>query len=58
VPAFYIHSLLACANDYQAKENRGHNRAINRQQRQVSDVENQLSDPYSQHGRDVKELQR
>lgn len=58
VPAFYIHSLLATGNDYARMAHSGHNRAINRKQWQLTELEDLLSDPNSQHCRVFEELKR
>ncbi len=49
IPAFYIHSLLATTNDYERLEHAGHNRAINRRQWQLTELESELADTGSHH---------
>jgi sucrose phosphorylase len=44
VPAFYIHSLLGTRNDYENMERMGYNRAINRHQWKLDDLQNALDD--------------
>lgn len=44
VPAFYIHSLLATRNDYENIERRGYNRAINRHQWKLDELQDALDD--------------
>ena len=44
VPAFYIHSLLGTRNDYDNMEDRGYNRAINRHQWVLADLQEILDD--------------
>ena len=44
VPAFYIHSLLATRNDYENIERRGYNRAINRHQWKLNELQDALDD--------------
>jgi sucrose phosphorylase len=47
VPAFYIHSLLGTHNDYDNMEDRGYNRAINRHQWVLADLQEVLDDDSS-----------
>ncbi|MEO0943347.1 MAG: sugar phosphorylase [Pseudomonadota bacterium] len=49
IPAFYIHSLLATANDHDAVERRGMNRAINRHRWDYPTLNTLLDDPTSSH---------
>ncbi|MGR8929191.1 MAG: sugar phosphorylase [Gammaproteobacteria bacterium] len=49
IPAFYIHSLLATANDYDRFEQTGHNRSINRHQWNYSALLAELQNSQSQH---------
>ena len=49
MPAFYIHSLLATGNDLTRVEQTGHNRAINRHQWDMDELEALLTDNDSQH---------
>lgn len=49
IPAFYIHSLLATGNDHQRMEHTGNNRAINRHQWKLQEIETALADPTTQH---------
>ena len=51
IPAFYIHSLLATANDIEAVEKRGQNRAINRHRWDYPDLRARLADPGSDQSR-------
>jgi len=44
VPAFYIHSLLGTHNDYENMEKKGYNRAINRHQWNLADLQDVLDD--------------
>jgi sucrose phosphorylase len=48
VPAFYIHSLLGTRNDYENMERMGYNRAINRHQWKLDDLQNALDDNASE----------
>jgi len=43
IPAFYVHSMLATQGDVEAIERSGHNRDINRVQRDVADIHQQLA---------------
>ena len=58
IPAFYIHSLLATANDYEAVERRGMNRAINRQRWQYPELLARLANPGSDQSRVLSEMSR
>ncbi|MEM8802645.1 MAG: sugar phosphorylase [Pseudomonadota bacterium] len=49
IPAFYIHSLLATANDHDAVERRGMNRAINRHRWDYPTLNALLDDSTSSH---------
>ena len=49
IPAFYVHSLLATGNDPQRVEHTGNNRAINRHQWNLQELEAQLDQPATQH---------
>jgi sucrose phosphorylase len=49
IPAFYIHSLLATRNDYERVEHTSHNRAINRHQWELAQLEQLLSQSGSVH---------
>lgn len=49
IPALYIHSLLATANDHQRVEKTGHKRSINRHQWQLKELSTLLDDPQSRH---------
>ena len=51
IPAFYVHSLLATANDLESVEKRGMNRAINRHRWNYPDLRDQLARPDSIHAR-------
>ena len=44
VPAFYVHSLLGTRNDYENMEEKGYNRAINRHQWILADLQETLED--------------
>lgn len=54
IPAFYIHSLLATPNDYEAVEHRGMNRAINRHRWHYPDLLEKLEDPETVHAKVLK----
>lgn len=56
IPAFYVHSLFGTNNDYQRLENSGHNRAINRHQWDLSELETLLEDLSSHHARVFSEI--
>ncbi|MFE3839446.1 sugar phosphorylase [Pseudogemmobacter sonorensis] len=58
VPAFYIHSLLATANDLEGVEKRGMNRAINRHRWHYPALQERLADPQSDQSRVSEELRR
>jgi sucrose phosphorylase len=58
IPAFYIHSFLGTENDYRRMESSGHNRAINRRQWALPDLEAALGDSQRHHGRVLESLQR
>ena len=58
VPAFYIHSLLATANDIEAVERTGVNRAINRHRWDYDTLKALLSDPGSIHAMVLSEMKR
>ncbi|HEY7772270.1 MAG TPA: sugar phosphorylase [Marinagarivorans sp.] len=49
IPAIYVHSLFATTNDYQRAENTGHNRAINRHQWDLAQLQSVLEDEHSHH---------
>jgi len=49
IPAFYVHSLLASGNDHDRVEHTGNNRAINRHQWDLDELEKHLADPHTQH---------
>jgi sucrose phosphorylase len=51
VPAFYIHSLLGTHNDYDNMEDRGYNRAINRHQWVLADLQEVLDDDNTENYR-------
>jgi sucrose phosphorylase len=51
IPGLYIHSLLGTRNDYERQQATGQNRAINRHQWDLAELETQLSDPQSTHAR-------
>lgn len=56
IPAFYIHSLFATANDYQRLEHTSQNRSINRHQWDVDALEAALVEPGSHHHRVLRAL--
>ncbi|MEM9092666.1 MAG: sugar phosphorylase [Cyanobacteria bacterium P01_F01_bin.53] len=58
IPAFYIHSLLATANDYESMERTGRNRSINRHQWDYEALKRQLQNPESDQAIVLKELSR
>lgn len=58
IPAFYIHSLLATANDYEELEKTGRNRSINRHKWNYQELEQKLNDPSSNQALVLKELCR
>ncbi|MEM6711827.1 MAG: sugar phosphorylase [Pseudomonadota bacterium] len=58
IPAFYIHSLLATPNDYEAVERRGMNRAINRHRWHYPDLLTKLADPGSTQATVLSEMAR
>ena len=49
VPAIYIHSFLGTHNDHERVDNTGHNRAINRHQWALDELEAALNDKQSSH---------
>jgi sucrose phosphorylase len=49
IPAFYIHSLLATGNDYERVKHTNQYRSINRHQWDTEILEQELSDPATQH---------
>ncbi len=57
IPAFYIHSLLATANDFDGVRLSGRARSINRQQLSVDELNSRLS-TYTMHNRLFSELVR
>jgi len=56
IPAFYIHAMLATANDHDGVAHRGMNRAINRHRWNYPSLRAQLSDPSTQHARVLADL--
>jgi sucrose phosphorylase len=58
VPAFYIHSLLGTRNDYENMETKGYNRAINRHQWNITDLQDALSDTSTENHAVFNRLQR
>lgn len=58
IPAFYIHSLLATANDWEAVERTGRKRSINRHQWDYEQLQRHLADGPSPHAVVFKELCR
>ncbi len=51
IPAFYIHAMLATANDHEAVERRGMSRAINRHRWDYPQLKTRLSDAQSDQSR-------
>ncbi|MEL7092120.1 MAG: sugar phosphorylase [Pseudomonadota bacterium] len=51
IPGFYIHSMLATPNDYEAVAHRGMNRAINRHRWDYPTLQARLDDPESDQAR-------
>ncbi|WP_439107894.1 sugar phosphorylase [Congregibacter sp.] len=49
IPGIYIHSLVGTRNDLKRLESTGQNRAINRHQWQLDELEAQLADAHSDH---------
>ena len=58
IPAFYIHSLLATANDVEGVEKTGHNRSINRHCWDKERLDQLLDDPTTPQAIVLKELSR
>lgn len=58
IPAFYIHSLLATHNDYEAVERTGKKRSINRHKWHEEKLLALLDDPKSPHAIVLQELSR
>lgn len=58
IPAFYIHSLLATANDHDGVEETGRNRSINRHRWDYAALEEKLKDEGSNQAIALKELSR
>lgn len=58
IPAFYIHSLLATANDHAQVAHRGMNRAINRHRWDYPTLNTLLDDPQSPQARVVEAISR
>tara|TARA_R110002096_G_scaffold165814_4_gene334667 strand:+ start:708 stop:2441 length:1734 start_codon:yes stop_codon:yes gene_type:complete len=58
IPAFYIHSLLGTGNDYQRVESTKRNRTINRHRWLLTELQQQLNDPSTQHARVYKRMKR
>jgi len=56
IPAFYIHALLATANDHDAAEKREMNRAINRHHWHYPELRGLLDDPNTVNARVLKAL--
>ncbi len=57
LPAFYIHSFLSTENDVEKLKNTGNNRAINRHNWQMNELENLLATD-SHHAKILNELKR
>lgn len=51
IPAFYIHSMLATANDHESVTRRGMNRAINRHRWHYPTLNTLLDDPDTEHAK-------
>lgn len=58
IPAFYLHSLLATANDYDNMSKTGRNRSINRHQWDIEQLEQLLADENSPQAKVYSELCR
>ncbi len=58
IPAFYVHSLLGSANDYDKLEKTQHNRSINRSQLDYDDICAELDNPLTQRARVFNEIRR
>lgn len=58
VPAFYIHSLLACPNDHQGVAATGRKRSINRHRWNEQSLNDLLADPSTPQARVLNELGR
>ncbi|PLW81672.1 alpha-amylase [Kineobactrum sediminis] len=56
IPGLYIHSFLGTRNDYSRVKHSGHNRAINRHQWQLAELDEALTDPVASHGLVVRGL--
>lgn len=56
IPAFYIHAMLATANDHDSVEKRGMNRAINRHRWDYPSLQAALRDPQTVHARALQDL--
>ena len=56
IPAFYIHAMLATANDHDSVEKRGMNRAINRHRWDYPSLRKQLGCPETRHARALSDL--
>jgi sucrose phosphorylase len=58
IPGIYLHSLLGTRNDLERLERTGHNRAINRRQWQLEDLEAVLADDQSHHAKVFAEIRQ
>lgn len=58
IPAIYIHSFFGTENDYRRVELSGHNRAINRRQWNIAELQEALDDPARHHGQVLRQMQR
>jgi len=58
IPGIYIQSLFGSRNDYNRLEHTGRNRSINRHIWQESDLEAELENKHSMHGKVFTELNR
>jgi len=56
MPAFYIHAMLATANDHDSVVKRGMNRAINRHRWDYPRLREELSNPETRHAKAITDL--
>jgi len=56
IPAFYVHAMLATANDTDSVDKRGMSRAINRHRWDYPQLRAQLADPQTRHARALSDL--
>lgn len=57
IPAIYIHSFFGTENDYDRVALSGHNRAINRHQWRLDELQAALADPEGHHGKVMAAMQ-